>query len=124
MPLNLLIADDSTNIRAFIKKTMEAVGLEINHVYEASNGQEALDLIKVFDIDLLLTDINMPVLNGLELIKSIQKNPELKPMKIVVVSTEGSRDVVVEALKSGASGYLKKPFSPEEAMELMDELRV
>jgi two-component system chemotaxis response regulator CheY len=121
MAIKLLIVDDSFSIRAFVKKTLTMIDLEIDTLHEASDGLQALEVLEKEAVDVILTDINMPNMNGLELIKKIRAQTRFDNIKIVVISTEGSREMVVEAMKCGANKYLKKPFGPEQAMETLEE---
>ncbi len=121
MAINLLIVDDSLNIRAFVKKTLAMIDLAFDNIHEAGDGLEALEVLEKESVDVVLTDINMPNMNGIALIKEIRSRPQLKHLKIIVISTEGSREMVLEAIKSGANSYLKKPFGPEQAMETLEE---
>lgn len=122
MGISFLIVDDSLNIRAFIKKTLNMTDIDIKDIYEASNGEEAIEILKEKCVDFVLTDINMPKMDGLSMIKNIKCQEKFRDMKIIIISTEGSREKILEGVKMGASGYLKKPFGPEEIMELLQEL--
>ncbi len=121
MGTRFLIVDDSANIRSFVKKTLELTGIETDAVFEASNGFEGLAVLEQEVVDVVLTDINMPRMNGLEMIQKIKGNSAWEKIKIVVISTEGSREKIVEAAKLGVNGYLRKPFGPENVLELLNE---
>ncbi|MBL8027780.1 MAG: response regulator [Fibrobacteres bacterium] len=121
MGINFLIVDDSANIRAFVKKTLNMTGLEIETIFEASNGKEGLEVLSKEKVDVALTDINMPVMDGLEMIRLIKENGNMNNLKIIVISTEGSREKILEAAKLGVKGYLRKPFGPENVMEILNE---
>jgi two-component system chemotaxis response regulator CheY len=121
MGMNFLVVDDSVNIRAFVKKTLGLTGLEIDSLHEAGNGEEGLAVLAKQKIDVVLTDINMPVMDGLEMIRMIKTNSEWDKIIIIVISTEGSREKILEAAKIGVKGYLRKPFGPENVLEILNE---
>ena len=121
MGMKFLIVDDSANIRAFIRKVLSMTGLEIDSVREAGDGEEGLLRLSEEPADVVLSDINMPRMDGLEMIRRIKARSEFAGVRIVVVSTEGSRDKILEAVKCGAAGYLKKPFGPEQVVNLLTE---
>lgn len=114
MAYNVLIADDSQIMRSIIKKTVKASGFRVSEFFYASNGKEALRILKGERLDLVLTDYNMPEMNGLELIDEIKKDDNLKNIPVVMISTEGSHQRVDRFMKNGAAEYIRKPFSPEE----------
>lgn len=89
---------------------------------DASDGTEALTVMKAHRVDLLLTDINMPNMNGLELITRIKQDPALSSIPVVVVSTEGSEKKMAQAMSLGAVGYVKKPFVPEEIKQTLNTI--
>lgn len=121
MGLNFLIVDDSANIRAFVKKTLNLTGLPMDTVLEAKDGEEALALLKEKPVDIILTDINMPNMDGLTLIRHIRADNRFQKVRIIVISTEGSREKILEAAKIGITGYLKKPFGPEQVLEILNK---
>jgi two-component system chemotaxis response regulator CheY len=108
---NILIVDDSASMRAMVIATIEALG--DYHVIEASSGFEALRLLPRDHVDLVLTDINMPDINGLELIRYLRSNPNYKNTPVFIVSTEGSDKDIEKGKLLGADEYVVKPFSPE-----------
>lgn len=117
MAYNILIVDDSPIMRQVIKKTVRVSGADIGVVYEANNGQEGLEQASSNWIDLILTDINMPVMNGVEFIRQLKANEELSSIPVMVISTEGRDEIVQEAMELGAVDYITKPFRPEEIGE-------
>jgi CheY-like chemotaxis protein len=121
MGMNFLVVDDSANIRAFVKKTLALTGLDIESVFQAANGVEGLAVLAKERVDVVFTDINMPVMDGLEMIRQIRKIPEYAKVNVVVISTEGSREKILEAAKIGVKGYLRKPFGPENVLEVLNE---
>ncbi len=114
MAYNVLVVDDSLPMRLVIKKTIKASGFKVGQIFDASNGKDALVVLKQEWIDLVLTDYNMPEMDGLELIKEMKKDEALEGIPVVMVTTEGSRQRRKEFLGSGAADYIKKPFTPEE----------
>ena len=114
MAFNVLIVDDSSSMRAIVRKIIKASGFNIGELLEAADGKEAIKVLTDEWVDLVLTDINMPNMNGLELISEIKKDEMLKSIPVVMVTTEGSEKRIQESMKLGASGYIKKPFLPEE----------
>ena len=112
MPLNVLIVDDSSVMRAMIIKTIHMSGLDLGDVYQAGNGQEGLEAARSNWIDLVVADINMPVMNGEEMIDQMKADPELANLPTIVISTEGSA-TRVERLESKGVTFIHKPFTPE-----------
>ncbi len=122
MSYSILIVDDSLPMRSVIKRTLKAAGYASSEFHDAANGKEALDLLKNRWIDMVMTDYNMPVMNGLELIQAIKKEEILKDIPVVVISTEGNAAKIKEFMDSGASGYITKPFTPETVRDLIIKL--
>lgn len=112
MALNVLVVDDSAVMRSMIIKTMRMSGLPLGDVYEAANGQEGLAALDRNWIDLAILDINMPVMNGEEMIHHMQADPEFKDIPVVVVSTEGSQ-TRIDRLRNMGAEFVSKPFTPE-----------
>ncbi len=119
MSYSILIVDDSLPMRSVIKRTLKAAGYGKAELLEAANGQEAVELMKNAWIDLIITDYNMPIMNGLEFIKTIKKEEVSKDIPVVVVSTEGNESKIKEFMDNGAAGYITKPFSAEAIRDLI-----
>jgi two-component system chemotaxis response regulator CheY len=119
--MNVLIVDDSVAMRTIILKTLKISGLEIENVYQAKNGVEALEVLSENWIDLALVDINMPVMDGETLINHIREDPDLAELPIVVVSTESSEARIVQ-LRSKDVEFIHKPFAPEVLRETVYQL--
>ena len=115
--IKALIVDDSSVMRKIVERSLRQAGLEISTVYEAGNGAEALGVLKDRQVDLILCDINMPVMDGLEFIKRLPGVESCKGVPVVMITTEGNEAHVVQALSSGAKGYIRKPFTPEQVKE-------
>lgn len=117
MSIRILIVDDSPIIRSVIEKNIRMAEIPVAECLHAGNGQDALDQLDGQWIDLAFVDINMPVMNGVELIKRMKADPILKTIPVVVASTEGS-ETRIDALRDlGIAGYLRKPFTPEQFKE-------
>lgn len=115
--LKVLIVDDSSVMRKIIERSLRQAGLDLTEVLEASNGAEALAEVQKGSLDIILSDINMPVMDGLEFLKNLAGVESAKGVPVVMITTEGSEARVVEALSAGAKGYLRKPFTPEQVKE-------
>ena len=114
MPYNILIVDDSFPMRAVIKKVIRASGVDIGELHEAANGIEALAKLDAEWLDLVMTDYNMPEMNGLDLLKAMKEDEMLNSIPVVMVTTEGSDERIEEFMDTGANAYIKKPFTPEQ----------
>ena len=124
MAINVLIVDDSGVMRAMILKTMRMTGLPLGEVYQAGNGQEGLEILDNQWIDLAILDINMPVMNGEEMIDRMNEKPATKDIPIIVISTEGSK-TRIERLEHKGATFVHKPFSPETIRDTVkDVLRI
>jgi two-component system, chemotaxis family, chemotaxis protein CheY len=122
MSFNVLIVDDSTSMRAVIKKIISISGFKMNQCYEAGNGVEALDILSKSWVDIILSDINMPEMNGLELLNRLKKDELFKDIPVIVITTEGSSERMEEAFNCGARGFIKKPFLPEDVKKILHEV--
>jgi two-component system chemotaxis response regulator CheY len=122
--LKILIVDDSAVMRKIVERALRQAGLDIGEVLEASNGAEALVEVQKGSLDIILSDINMPVTDGLEFLKSLATIDAAKGVPVVMITTEGSEARVVEALSAGAKGYLRKPFTPDRVKEGVSPLLV
>jgi two-component system, chemotaxis family, chemotaxis protein CheY len=112
-----LIVDDSSVMRKIVERSLRQAGIELEKVVEAGNGAEALGVLRDNQVDLILCDINMPVMDGLEFVRQIGSVESAKGVPIVMITTEGSESHVVQALSSGARGYIRKPFTPDQVKE-------
>jgi two-component system, chemotaxis family, chemotaxis protein CheY len=118
MSVNILIVDDSPIIRSVLKKAITMANLPVAELYQAGNGQEALDVIEAEWIDVMFLDINMPVMNGVEVLQNLNENGDINSVKVIVISTEGSSTRIEELNKLGIKGFLRKPFTPEQFQEV------
>jgi two-component system chemotaxis response regulator CheY len=112
-----MIVDDSSVMRKIVERSLRQAGLELSKVLEASNGAEALGVLQNEPVDLILSDINMPVMDGLEFVRQLQGRTPALEAPIVMITTEGSESHVVQALQLGAKGYIRKPFTPDQVKE-------
>ena len=112
MALNIIVVDDSSVMRAMIIKTLRLSQLPLGEVLEAPNGQEALKVLDIKWVDLALVDINMPVMDGEEMIDRLRQNPVTEDLPVIIISTEGS-ETRKEVLKQKGAGFVHKPFTPE-----------
>jgi two-component system, chemotaxis family, chemotaxis protein CheY len=116
-PICAMIIDDSSVMRKIVERSLRQAGLDISEVMEAGNGLEALAALETKRPDLILSDINMPAMNGLEFVKKLQGVAGMSDVPVVMITTEASESHVVEALSYGAKGYIRKPFTPEQVKE-------
>jgi two-component system chemotaxis response regulator CheY len=114
MPVRVLIVDDSSVMRKIVERSLRQAGIDLTQVVEAGNGAEALAALQENQVDLILCDINMPVMDGLEFIKQLSGVVNAKGVPVIMITTEGSEAHVVQALSCGARGYIRKPFTPEQ----------
>jgi two-component system, chemotaxis family, chemotaxis protein CheY len=122
MPLRLLVVDDSSIIRRVVIRTLKMVLSSVGDIFEAANGVEALAILEDTKVDLILTDINMDDMGGIELISRVKAADNLKEIPIVVISTEGNENRVSQLIEQGAVGYIKKPFTPEQIRDTICEI--
>ena len=115
MSYNVLVVDDSLTMRSVMKKVIRASGLKIAKFFDAANGKVALDILRKEWLDLVVTDYNMPEMDGMELISEMKKDELLKSIPVFVISVEGSQQKRKEFMEKGAAEYLMKPFTLEEA---------
>jgi two-component system, chemotaxis family, chemotaxis protein CheY len=115
--LQVLIVDDSSVMRKIVERSLRQAGIEIAKVFEAGNGAEALAVLSETKVDLILCDINMPVMDGLEFVRLLPGVENAKGVPVVMITTEGSESHVVQALSAGARGYLRKPFTADQVKE-------
>jgi len=120
MSYNILIVDDSRTTRAVIVKTLNLAGISIGELYQAENGEDALGILDENWIDLVLADINMPVMDGVEMISRMSKDGLLQTVPVVVVSTEGSKTRIEEMRAKGVRAYVRKPCTPEAIKNIVE----
>jgi two-component system chemotaxis response regulator CheY len=119
MAMNILVIDDSSVTRAMVIKTLKMAGLAIEEIHQAGDGQQGLDILGQLPVDLVLTDLNMPVMDGEEMIERIRQEPKWANLPIIVISTEGSETRVGRIRELGAK-FIHKPFTPETVREIVE----
>jgi two-component system, chemotaxis family, chemotaxis protein CheY len=122
MAYSVLIVDDSPVMRSFIRRVMTLSGFEVRECFEASNGEEALAQLGQHRVDVILTDINMPTMNGEELLRRLGADGVLKSVPALVISTDATRGRILRMMSLGAEGYMTKPFSPESLREELERV--
>ena len=115
--LRVLVIDDSSIMRKMIARCLKLAGVEIAELIEAGDGREALDAVRKHKLDLILSDINMPEMDGLQFLQGLKQIQSAKGTPVVMITTEGTESRVVEALSAGAQAYIRKPFTSEEVKE-------
>lgn len=118
--MNILVVDDSATMRMIVIKSLRQAGFESATVIEASGAKEALQKLAAGGIDLVLSDVNMPEISGIELVKVVKK--KMPALPIVMVTTESSPEMRKEMTDAGASGIITKPFPPEELTKVLGPL--
>jgi len=122
MSFNVLIVDDSNTMRAVIKKVISISGFKMDQCIEAGNGKKALDVLTDNWVDVIISDINMPKMNGFELLKKLKEDDLLKNIPVILISTESSNERMQDAFDMGAKGFIKKPFTPEAVKKILYEV--
>jgi len=122
MSFSILVADDSETVRAVIARTLALAGLPLSGLHHAGNGREALEILKKTPIDLVFSDLSMPVMTGLGLIESMRADDTLRSIPVVVVSEEGSRTRIDDLIQKGVRAYVRKPFTPEAMKAVVDNV--
>ena len=115
--IRALIVDDSTVMRKIVERALRQAGLDMLVVYEAGSGVEGLDLLMAKKVDLILSDINMPSMDGLEFLRQLRAQNLAPGVPVVMITTESSEEHVKQAILSGAQGYIRKPFTAEQVKE-------
>ncbi len=115
--ISALIVDDSSVMRKIVERALRQAGLAIASVFEAASGVEGLDILSSQRVDLILSDINMPNMDGLEFLRQLRSQNLAPGVPVVMITTEGSEDHVREAIIAGAQGYIRKPFTTEQVKE-------
>jgi two-component system chemotaxis response regulator CheY len=122
MAMDILIVDDSAAIRKILQRVLRQTDLPIGDVYEAGDGVEALAVLGRSKVGLVLSDINMPNMDGLQLLSRIHTIDSMKGVPIVMITTEGGQGKVMEAVQLGAAGYVRKPFTAEQIKDKLASL--
>ena len=117
MAPDVLVVDDSAAIRKILQRVLRQTGMDIHTIHEAGDGQEAVELLKLHKPALILTDINMPKMDGLQLLAAVKASDAWRHIPVVMITTEGGEAKVGEAVRLGAAGYVRKPFTADQIKE-------
>ena len=117
MDSDVLVVDDSAAIRKILTRVLRQTGMAIQTIREAGDGQEALAVMALHRVDLVLSDINMPKMDGLQLLASLKASSQWQKIPVVMITTEGGETKVAEAVRLGAAGYVRKPFTADQIKE-------
>ena len=117
MDSDILVVDDSAAIRKILTRVLRQTGMAIQTIHEAGDGQDALAVIAQHRVDLVLSDNNMPKMDGLQLLASLKASPQWHSIPVVMITTEGGETKVAEAVRLGAAGYVRKPFTADQIKE-------
>lgn len=116
-PLDVLIVDDSAAIRKILQRVLRQTDLPLGEIHEAGDGTEAVAVLQTRGFGLILSDINMPQMDGLQLLARVKEMDHVKKTPVIMITTEGGQGKVMEAVQLGASGYVRKPFTAEQIKE-------
>ncbi|MBM4333037.1 MAG: response regulator [Deltaproteobacteria bacterium] len=122
MAYNILIVDDSQTMRRVIRKSVTLAGFDLGECWEAGDGREALTVLKTHAVDLILTDFNMPGMDGMEMLKELQKDEKNRHVPVVLITAQDNARVVPEGSALGIKGYLQKPFQPEAICKILSQV--
>ena len=122
MSLQVLIVDDSATTRSIMTKTLNLCGLPIGEIHHAQNGKEALEMVGAKWIDLIFADINMPVMNGVEMVERLSETGVLKTVPVIIVSTDSSTTRMEQLKAKGVRAFIRKPFAPENVKSIVQDL--
>ncbi|WP_166371908.1 chemotaxis response regulator CheY [Psychromonas sp. SA13A] len=118
--MKILIVDDFSTMRRIIKNLLRDLGF--TNTYEADDGHTALPMLKSGNFDFVVTDWNMPIMQGIDLLKEIRKDPQLKHLPVLMVTAEAKREQIIEAAQAGVNGYIVKPFTAGTLKEKLDKV--
>jgi len=122
MSYNILIVDDSGTMRNVIKKTLRLSGFKVGECLEANNGQEALSILRDHWVDLILSDIHMPIMDGFGLLRALHQEEAWNAVPVVLITTEANEERLNVAMSLGAKGYIRKPFTPEAIRSVLSNI--
>jgi len=118
--MKVLIVDDFSTMRRIIKNLLRDLGF--TNTFEADDGNTALPMLKEGDFEFVVTDWNMPIMQGIDLLKEIRKDPKLKHLPVLMVTAEAKREQIIEAAQAGVNGYIVKPFTAGTLKEKLDKV--
>lgn len=119
MGKNVLLVDDSSTMRKIIGRSLRQAGIDFDNIYEASDGIEALEILERESVDVVLSDINMPNMDGISFLREKASREGIKDIPVLMISTETGEDIIGEAKSLGAVGAIKKPFTPDKVNEVL-----
>jgi two-component system chemotaxis response regulator CheY len=122
MGKNVLLVDDSSTMRKIIGRSLRQAGIDFENIYEAADGLEALEILESKKVDIILSDINMPNMDGIAFLREKANRPAIKNIPVLMISTETGDDIIGEAKSLGALGAIKKPFTPDKVNEILGPL--
>jgi two-component system chemotaxis response regulator CheY len=118
--ITVLVVDDMSTMRRILKNVLKQIGF--SNLVEAENGQDALNKLKVGDIGLIVSDWNMPVMQGIELLRTVRADAELKHLPFLMVTAEAQKENIIEAVQAGVSNYVVKPFTAEALQGKLEKI--
>jgi len=122
MAVDVMIVDDSAAIRKILQRMLGQAGLPLGKIFEAGDGVEALEKLKTQPVQLILSDINMPNMDGIQLLSMLKASAGFKSVPVIMITTEGGEAKVMEAVQLGAAGYVRKPFTADQIKQKLDSL--
>lgn len=122
MGKNVLLVDDSSTMRKIIGRSLRQAGIDFDNIFEAGDGVEALEVLEKEDVDIVLSDINMPNMDGISFLREKSTRDNMKDIPVLMISTETGEDIIGEAKSLGAVGAIKKPFTPDKVNEVLGPL--
>ncbi len=118
--IKVLIVDDQNSVRQMTRMTLEELGFRVIH--EAENGVQAMETASIQPLDLIISDFNMPEMDGLALLRAVRGHPAVRRVPFILLTGRGDRDLVVKAAQAGANNYLIKPFTPEILRQKIEQV--
>jgi two-component system chemotaxis response regulator CheY len=122
MGKNVLLVDDSKTMRKIIGRSLRQAGIDFDNIFEAGDGVEALEVLEKESVDIVLSDINMPNMDGITFLREKSTRAAIKDIPVLMISTETGDDIIGEAKSLGAVGAIKKPFTPDKVNEVLGPL--
>ncbi len=122
MAFNILVVDDSATIRKVVGRTLHLAQVPVGELVEAENGKVALEKMRQHWIDVVIADINMPIMTGVEMIDRMRAEEDLRSLPVIIISTEGSATRIEELRSKGVKAYIRKPFTPEQVRDVLKDV--
>ena len=119
---NVLLVDDSSTMRKIVGRSLRQAGIEFDNIFEAADGLQALEVLEKESVDIVLSDINMPNMDGISFLREKANRANMKDIPVLMISTETGDDIIGEAKSLGAVGSIKKPFTPDKVNEVLGPL--